>query len=524
MAIDVAQRLKSIKALAAAGHLSAARNDCAELTQSVPANAECWRLAGEIALRLGARSEALSNMRRAVECAGGDVVLLVQLCRFFLSVGHRTEALIIARQMEQARIEGPVLLDTVGTLLTHCGDPGSGLRYFAQAVKAAPAKIAFRYNLAMAQRMAGDFEAAETNLDQVLAENPLDGEAQNARSGLRKQSGERNHVVELEWTLRRLDGRPGVVALHFALAKELDDLGEHRRSFACLSKGCRLHRASYRYDVAGDLAVLEALTREHRGIRPADSTRVDATAAPVFVIGLPRSGTTLIERILGSHSQVFAAGELDYFPTVAIEAVTQRCGGSVSKLEFVGRSLEVDFADLGQTYLERARTHTGGACRFTDKLPLNYLYAGLIHAALPQARFVALRRHPVAVCFAMYKTLFASAYPFTYDLIEVARYYLAWDRLMQHWERQIGAAWLTVRYEELVLSQEQQTRMLLAHCGLSWEDGCLQFQRHSSPVATESAVQVRRPLYADSIGHWRAYTQELQPLIEYLEGNGIVCD
>lgn len=517
-------RIHTIKLLVAAGRLDAAREECAALTQSAPSDPCSWRLAADVASRADARADAVAFLRRAVECASGDVSLLVQLGRYLLSMGNRNEALAVALQADRQSIERPSLLDALGTLLTHCGEPGRALPYFERAVAAAPSDTAFRYNLAMAQRMAGALESAEANLDIVLAERPLDGEAHNARSGLRRQTPVRNHVTELEAALARLDGRPGTVGAHFALAKELEDLGDHRRSFAHLAQGCRQVRASYRYDVAADLAVLEALQRVHSAERLACCASAIATDRPIFIIGLPRSGTTLVERIVGSHSQVFAGGELDAFPTAVITAVITACGGPVSKLDFVERSLELDFSALGRAYLDAVSLHTASARRFTDKLPLNYLYAGLIHAALPRARFVALRRHPMDVCYAMYKTLFASAYPFTYDLVELARYYIAWDKLMRHWEGLIGSSWLTVSYEDVVLNQRECTRSLLAHCSLMWEANCLAFHDNTQPVATASAVQVRRPLYADSIGAWRAYAEELQPLMRYLEHNGVACD
>lgn len=516
-------RVREIQNLVAAGHFAAARERCTALTRAAPADPNSWRLAADVAWRMGAKADALTFLRRAVACAPGEVTFLIQLGQYLLGAGHRTEALVVALQAERSPIERPGLADAIGTLLTHCGEPGRALQWFERAVAAAPANPAFRYNLAMAQRMTGALEFAEANLDLVLTANPLDGEAQHARSGLRKQTRDRNHVAELETAVAQLDGRPGGVGILFALAKEFEDLADYRRAFVHLTDGCCRVRASYRYDVAGDLAVLEALQREHSARRLAECAASRVPDRPTFIIGLPRSGTTLVERILGSHTEVFSAGELDAFPAAAIDAVSKRCGGPVSKLEFVGRSLELDFDALGNAYIAAARARAGSAQRFTDKLPFNYLYAGLIHAALPRAKFVALRRHPMDLCYAMYKTLFASAYPFTYDLIELARYYVAWDQLMRHWEMVIGRAWLTVNYEDMVLSQDRCTRNLLAHCGLPWEERCLDFHSNSQPVATASAVQVRRPLYSDSIGKWRAYATELQPLKRYLEQHGVMC-
>ncbi len=379
----------------------------------------------------------------------------------------------------------------------------------------------FRYNLAMAERMTGDLEAAEANLDIVIAARPDDAEAYSARSDLRKQTRERNHVAQLEAVHRRLKGRRAAFAVEFALAKELEDLGEYSSSFSHLHAACQSYRALLRYDVAEDVAVLEKLRTTHTATTMRNLGPGFDTQECIFIIGLPRSGTTLVERILASHSEVYAGGELQAFPKVVVNAVAQREGRSVKKLDFVESALQVDFKDLGCAYLDATRPQTGYTARFTDKLPLNYLYAGLIHVALPGSRFIVLKRHPMDSCFAMYKTLFADAYPFTYDLRDLSRYYVAWDRLMRHWESVIGDTWLSVSYEGLVADQEGVSRKIVSHCGLAWEERCLDFHNHSAAVATASAAQVRRPLYSESVGKWQRYADQLEPLARDLEANGI---
>jgi hypothetical protein len=278
------------------------------------------------------------------------------------------------------------------------------------------------------------------------------------------------------------------------------------------------------YDVAADVATLEKLVQTHTAHRLRDGARGFDTEEPLFVIGLPRSGTTLVERIISSHSQVYAAGELNAFTVATIQAVQRIAGKQVSKLEFAEKSLQVDPAELGKAYLDATRPQTGHTRRFTDKMPLNYLYAGLIHRALPGARIVALMRHPLDTCYAMYRVLFKSAYPFSYDLTDLGRYYVAWHRLMQHWQAVIGDAWLTVRYENLVANQDEVTRRVLSHCGLEWEAACRDFHNQTTAVSTASAVQVRRPLYATSIGKWRHYEAQLAPLRDFLQASGIAVD
>lgn len=513
--------LRDVRQLIAAGRLSAAGERCANLAQVAPTDPRVWSLSAEVSMSSKNFLAAAGFLRRTVECAPGDAPILIRYGLCLLRLGRCQEALAVALQAGALNLEGAPLHDALGALLTHVEEPALALPYFQRAVQTDPTNVDFRYNLAMAQRMVGALAAAEANLDQVIAARPEDGEAYNARSDLRKQTPERNHVSELEAVLPRVKNRRARLAVAFALAKELEDLGEYSRSFAHLRVACQSYRASIRYNVAEDVAVLEKLRTSHTATALHSLGSGFETQECIFIVGLPRSGTTLVERILGSHSEVYSAGELDVFPRVAIEAAARRAGGTVKKLDFVDSVLKLEAEKLGRAYIEGTRPRTGHTARFTDKMPLNYLYAGAIHSALPRARFIALQRHPMDSCYAMYKTLFAAAYPFTYDLTDLARYYVAWERLMRHWQDVIGEAWLSLGYEDLVGDQEGMSRKIVAHCGLAWEDRCLDFHTGSAPVTTASAVQVRRPLYSDSVGKWRAYATELEPLARHLEANGI---
>jgi tetratricopeptide (TPR) repeat protein len=513
--------LGKIRQLVTQGQLPAASALCTSLLESFPKDPRAWNLAAEVAFRSKRPREGEEFLRRAVECAPDDGLLLIQYGQCLLRFGRRQQALAVAVRADGTELTSPWLEDALGTLLTHLEEPLRALPHFERAVADAPSNIDFRYNLAMAQRMAGQLEAAEVNLDKVIIARPDDAEAYHARSDLRRQTPDHNHVSQLDKVLHRLSSHPASLPVAFALAKELEDLREYARSFAHLQDACHRYRASLRYDVADDVAVLDKLRATHtRAVLDELRAEFDNQEC-IFIIGLPRSGTTLVERIVGGHPDVFAAGELDAFPRVAVDAVGRQGKPVVTKLEFVERALTLDFEALGPQYLEATRPRTGHTKKFTDKLPLNYLYAGLIHVALPRARFIALHRHPLDSCYAMYKTLFAAAYPFTYDLQDLGRYYVAWERLMRHWSSVIGNAWLPVAYEELVSNPERVSQTIVAHCGLVWDTRCLDFHTSSAGVTTASAAQVRRPLYTDSIGKWRRYAPQLASLENYLESNGV---
>ena len=238
-----------------------------------------------------------------------------------------------------------------------------------------------------------------------------------------------------------------------------------------------------------------------------------------FIVGLPRSGSTLLDRILGSHSAVASRGERADF---ALELV-RTAGPAANKTDLVHRSTQLDFRLLGQRYC--AHLPTTANARQIDKTPANFLYLGLIAAALPQARIVHVRRQPMDACYAMYKTLFRMAYPFSYDLRDLGHYWLAYQRLMAHWRALLPSErYIEIDYEDLVANQEAVTRRLVAHAGLPWEDACLSFERNPQPSLTASAAQVRQPIYNSSVGLWRRYESELAPLAAILRDAGVAVD
>jgi hypothetical protein len=254
-----------------------------------------------------------------------------------------------------------------------------------------------------------------------------------------------------------------------------------------------------------------------------DGARGHASDEPIFVIGMPRSGTTLVERILSSHSHVHSAGELPNFGFVL-----KRLSGSRTNALLDADTLKgahsVDPALLGRSYIESTRPGTGHTARFIDKLPHNFLYAGHIASALPKARIICLNRDPVDTVLSNFRQLFSQGsqhYDYSFDLLDAGRYYLQFERLMAHWRRVLPGRILEVGYEQIIDDQEACTRRLLEFCGLPWEEGCLAFERNQAPVATASLVQVRSPLYRTSMQRWRRHQSRLTDLLSLLREGGI---
>jgi hypothetical protein len=240
---------------------------------------------------------------------------------------------------------------------------------------------------------------------------------------------------------------------------------------------------------------------------------------PVFIVGLPRTGTTLVDRILSSHSEVVSAGELNIFAEL-IKSAAGTPSNLVMDSETFMQANALDLPEIGRSYLEQTRAQAQGAAYMVDKMPLNFFYAALIHRALPNARIIALRRGAMDSCLSNFRQLFStqfSFYNYTFDLSDTAEFYRGFDSLMTHWRENLpNDRFMEVHYEDIVFDQENQTRRLLEFCGLPWEEACLRFHENAAPVSTASSVQVRQPLYSGSIGRWKKYGDKLDGLREAL--------
>jgi tetratricopeptide (TPR) repeat protein len=512
----------------------AAGDACRRLTSRHPGFAGGWFAGGRIAMALKDPSSALDAFDRAVELEPENPSFQLHRAQCLFALGRRAEALDAAQSAERCAGGNAGLWDASGTLRSFALDQRGALAAYDRAVTLAPHDPRFTYNRASVRRFVGDLAGAEADYDRVISLKPLDFEAYLNRSELRVQSAARNHVAELEAMLpeARRDWR-GEVQIRFALAKEYEDLGEYGKSFEHLQGGAKRRREHLKYEVATDVAtagwIMSAYPRARsEAAAPADEEGRASEVphadedGPIFIVGLPRSGSSLVERILSSHSAVATAGELDCFAMSLIGAARRRLGRArIPRQELVAISATLDFRALGRDYLERARAAFGATGRFIDKMPLNFLYCGLIRRALPHARIIHVFRRPMAAGYAMYKTLFKSGYPFSYDLAEIAQYYAAYRRLMDHWRITLPGAVYEASYEALVADQLGETRKLLEYCGLEWEDACVAFHRNPAPIMTASAAQVRRPLYDTSVSQWRHYEPQLAELKTALAAQGI---
>jgi tetratricopeptide (TPR) repeat protein len=362
------------------------------------------------------------------------------------------------------------------------------------------------------------------------------GQQQNGIAAYRKAIEQRPNFGEVYWSLanlktfrfsldeiadmeRRLaeesldeDAR---VHFLFTLGKAWEDQREYARAFGYYADACSTQRMRIAYDPVDTEVINERIREVLTAAFIADHTGLGcADPAPIFIVGLPRSGSTLIEQILASHSQVEGTAELPDVGRV-IGSLPARAEGQ-NYPEALRLLAAEDWRELGASYLERTQRHRSGLPFFTDKMPNNFPSIGLIHLMLPNAKIIDARRHPLDSCFGSFKQHFAHGQTFSYDLVEIGEYFLEYRRMMRHWEEVLPGRVLEVRYEDMVRDQEGQTRRLLAYCGLPWEDACLRFYETERAVRTASSEQVRQPIYSSSVNHWRHFREELAPLIEIL--------
>jgi len=506
------------------GDLAGATAVAAECRAAWPAHSPGWLLGSVAALLADEKQTALALVQDFLTAHPRDVDCLLQKAECLLALGERPQSLDAAEAAAAGACDKAAVLDAVGQFLVQAAEYGRALEIYHRAIALGPKDPALLAKRAALHRFLGEFERAASDYELVLTLSPQDAEALTGIAELRRQSADRNSVPAMESALALAppDSRNAAV-LHFGLAKSYEDIGDYDASWRHLSAANTIERARNRYNPNIDRAFIDRLIAGFPSLEP---VAADTTGArPIFIVGLPRTGTTLVERILGSHSAVHPAGELVAF-SEAISTVLDQ-GARIQPrtwLEHASALCHLDGKMLADEYLARSRARRGDKPRFSDKQPTNFLYCPLILRAFPSAPIVHLTRHPLAACYAIYKTHFEGAYPFAYGLEDLAAFYIGYRRLMAHWHRILPGRILDVAYEGVISRQEETTRRLLDHVGLPFEAACLDFHLNPTAVATASSVQVRQPLYDTSVNQWRYFASQLDPVRERLEAAGIAVD
>jgi tetratricopeptide (TPR) repeat protein len=445
--------------------------------------------------KLGRLEIAAACYRRAIERNPSFAAAYSNLGVVLAEQGKLEEAI---RCHRIAVAMGPAVAafhNNLGNALRERGELDQAIACHRQAIALQPDDPDLRGNLGNELQEMGRFDEAWEAYEAAAACAPGRGSPYLHLANTGRLTGDSPHVAQMRALAADMESLPvqDQIALHFALAQVLKDDEQPAQAFQHLLAGNRLAREGIVYDEAATLAALDDTRARFPRERLAVAGRSGAQAPrPIFIVGMPRSGSTLVEQILAGHPAVFGAGELATLPRL------------------IGRFGEDGLAELGAAYLADLRARAPDAGCVTDKLPGNFRHLGVIQLALPQARVIHVRRDRFDTCMSCFARLFAGDIPYAYDLGELGRYYSAYERLMAHWRAALRpGVMIEIDYEALVADLAGQTRRMLDHCGLRWDEACLAFHRNQRPVRTASTVQVRQPLYTSAVGRWRSVKEDV---------------
>lgn len=513
---------------AQAGHLAPALEAAERAAKLDPRLAEAFAIWGVAAAELGRFAEALEPLRvasqRSLRGSVGWANLTSQLVRCLSNTGFWTEALGHADLLERGDVPDPLVRMRLGASFARMNLTRRGRTHLEWAAGARPDWPELLAELGLAYMSDGDVAAAEATFERAIALAPRMVQPHAALAAVRRWTSEKNHVERLQ----ALRTDPALSPLErgsigFALFKELDDLGRTEDAWAVLEASNEACWSSTTADWShgGEAALTDALIETFPANRLTQVKHGAPTAArPIFIVGLPRSGTTLVERILAAHSKVEALGELPTFP-ILFRSAAQEADRRRLTPELVRATRNADWRKVGEHYGKETAGLAGGAPFLIDKLPANSLLLGAIRLALPHALIVHVRRRPMDALFGAYKVRFSNWYGWSYRQADLAAHYVAHDRLMDHWREALGESLIQVSYEAMVSAPEAETRRLLSACGLDFEPTCLEPHKTQGPVRTASMTQVREPISTSRVGGWRRYARELEPLRHALEVAGV---
>lgn len=481
-----------------------------------------------VRMRLSAIEQTLGNYRasRQHALAMADTVRLgrwsdlVPVARRLLSFEEHD---IVRGLIADANWRTAEILDNASTLslyLCLTDDVAEGLRLIDLAIASGRLNHATSYARANALRYSGQTDQATDEYERSIALRPHFAEGHWSLAYHQKASPPGSRVDRIKQAQAAVPADSmQQIYLHYALFKELDDAGETGLAWKSLAAGMEAKRRSVTYDSAIEERSVEAVQQlTTRDFVFDDGAEEAAGASPIFIVGLPRTGTTLLERIMGNHSQVTAAGELNDF-NCALSVELDAFLGTIVDPTAISALKHADYRRVGRLYLQRTGRRSKGKPFFTDKNPANFFQAGFICKALPQAKIICLNRHPMDACLSNLKALFPSdeTYGYSYRLDELADHYLRFVRLRDHWREVAPERFIAVDYEDLIADPSATTREIMRFCGLPFEPDCVDITRNKTTVATASSSQVRQPINDRSIGAWRRYADQLEPLRARIE-------
>ena len=500
----------------AGGRLPEAETLLRERLAALPDDVSALRMLAELAARVGRNEQALVLLERCLQLAPGFRAARHNYALLLDRSSRHEDALVEIESLLDDEPDNSHLLNLKAVVFGKLGHYRDAIELYESILVDRPKDARVWMSLGHALKTEGKTERAIIAYRRALEINPGFGGAWWSLANLKTARFDAADIAAMQGQLRRVDlDDDQRLHVRFALGKALEDIGEYEASFVCYVEGNALRRQQLPYSASQNTLrrrhAQAAYTREFFTKRRGSG---DPDSSPIFVLGMPRAGSTLVEQILSSHPQVEATMELPDIVGIVRDLRAQLPNPETTSYHDLLATLDpATFRELGERYLQSTRVQRKlGRPFFIDKMPNNFAHAGLIHLILPNAKIIDVRRHPMACCFSNFKQHFARGQAFSYDLADMGMYYRDYVGLMAHVDHVLPGRVHRVIYEELVANTESQVRALLHHCGLEFDERCLQFHENDRPVRTASSEQVRQPIYREGVDHWRHYETWLWPL------------
>jgi tetratricopeptide (TPR) repeat protein len=469
-------------------------------------------LQASVVLAQGKVREATAQLKFAAFALPDDPDLICKVAQSLSRIGETNGARAVLRHPSIAHTRNGPALAGLAHVLQGIGLHEESLALMDRARDVGFDTPDFRYFRALQLQFNGRLAEAEAELEACLRMGPTFGRASLTQARLHKWTAGDNHLDFIQARLAQVErGSEDHAAFEFAQHKELEDLGRLDEAWAALVRGNAIMAERLKDHARDERTLHDALIARTTPDFLAATAPAQRGPVPIFIVGMPRSGTTLLERILGNHPRVHSSGELSDFPR-QLRWTADLHGHRVLDPALVDAAATLDFAELGRRYLEQTQWRAGDKAFFVDKLPPNFQLAGFIHKALPHARILHMVRDPMDVCFSNWRALFGDSFAYSYSLDRLAEHYREYRRLMDHWHAAMPGAIHDVSYVDLVRDSAATARKALEYCGLDYSDDLLDTAHEKRSVATLSSVQVREPIHARGLAEWKRYETQLEPL------------